>query len=392
MRGEIIHKDVVVLLAFARVDKITNEVKTDLMSVIAASYGANGDVVQMGKATFTPAWGTLTDNQAFDVFTNNALQTTAKRDDGQYAAVYAGGSGKLIRTNGAKQKFLLKITAESAAKISFDNEAISQATNGSGYYTIYEGVVQSGATHYAKRFETSVGNGAVEKGALAFTMHVPAGNEVVLEIYGSAQGTNIYLFPTIAVDFASYDELEKYDFTQILVLASYKSEKQAALQSSYNGLDRADYLEDDLADIAAAYASALQDIKGAEDQAKVDLALAGYQGYLSEIVTISQLSLLKTQYKGELDTFLASLNVEDYTSEAYATIQAFISEGKNKIDNALTENAMDIAVKHAKAEIGLIPVKTGGTSCSSRMSVCAMAAALCLAATVVLRKKKGVNE
>ena len=261
MRGEIIHKDVVVLLAFARVDKITNEVKTDLMSVIAASYGANGDVVQMGKATFTPAWGTLTDNQAFDVFTNNALQTTAKRDDGQYAAVYAGGSGKLIRTNGAKQKFLLKITAESAAKISFDNEAISQATNGSGYYTIYEGVVQSGATHYAKRFETSVGNGAVEKGALAFTMHVPAGNEVVLEIYGSAQGTNIYLFPTIAVDFASYDELEKYDFTQILVLASYKSEKQAALQSSYNGLDRADYLEDDLADIAAAYASALQDLE-----------------------------------------------------------------------------------------------------------------------------------
>ena len=252
-----------------------------------------------------------------------------------------------------------------------------------------------------------------ESGVLAYDMHVPAGNEVVLEIYGASYGTNIYLLPTLKVDFDAYDETENYDFTEIIALASYKTEKQSALQTAYTALDRTDYLADDLADIDAAYASAMQDIKAATDKAKVDLAIAGYEGYISEIVTISTLAQLKTQYKSQLDDYMATLNTAKYSSEDLAKIQAFISEGKTKIDNAITENAMDIAVKHAKAEIELIPVienekdngsngnngdnaNNGGTtstekeeesSCSSSLSLCATTA-LCAVAMVTLRKKK----
>ncbi|MBQ8884949.1 MAG: hypothetical protein IJY62_01045 [Clostridia bacterium] len=383
----------------ADTSKVTNAVKTDLVSVVSASYGASGKAVKMGKTTFAPVWGTLAENKTFDLIENNALQTTAKRDDGIYAAVYAGGSGKMVRTNGAKQRFLLKITSEENLKISFDSEAIASATNGTAYYTIYEGVSKDGSFHYTKHFEKSVGAEAAEAGVLALELHVPAGNEVVFEIYGSAQGTNIYLLPTVIVDPDAYDETKKYDFTAVLELASYKTEKLSALGNAYNGLDRTNYLEADLADIDAAYTAVVQDINAAINKAGVDLALKGYEETFAGIITVSELSALRAQYKGELDTFLSSVKAEEYSSENYAKIKAFIDEGKSKIDSAVTENAMSNAVKYAKSEIALVAkVEAGtpskntesgsGSSCSAGVGFSAMTLIALFAFGVAFKKKE----
>lgn len=367
----------------------SSEFTLDLAGMISSVYGAEGEKVDYNEdVSFEIMHGLLGAEEKFDKFAGSALQTQALNDGGQYASVYAGS--QLVRTNGAKDKLIVKINAKKDIGITVQSAESANPANGTGVFQFMQKTEDDLANeYYAELKSVSVSSAAAAKNVLGGTYSIPAGDTFYLFVNGGAFGTNIYLFPTFVIDSAAFNPENTYDFSAVIALTQYRNAAKAELTAEFAALDETAYEAEDFADLSALYNDYISKIESAETEEQVDFFVAEYGKETEKIFTAAEKSELRAKYVKQIEDCYSSLDLKEYGEEEKAELASIVAEGKEKIAAAKTENAMKIAVEYAVNEMNLVE-KTGERGCNSQFGSLpfAGAAALLGAACLFLRRRK----
>ncbi|HEY8444267.1 MAG TPA: hypothetical protein VIL24_05680 [Clostridia bacterium] len=265
------------LPTFKAVEKQAAAVTYNLIDMISASVISNGAAIEADETIdYHALYGTLENQRVFTAIANNALQSAEKNSDG-YAAVYAGGASKIIRTDTLKgYNFLIKLVVKKNANIKITYPQTSKAFNNGAKstFTLAQARVINSKKYYKILDETEIGLTINQD--IVHTYNLSAGEELYLMIANSNHGTQLILMPYFEIDETAYDSENLTDFSFAQEVENYITAKKAQLAQDYQNLDLSLFKAEDLDEIQNLYDQAVADITAASTIAGVDAIIDAF--------------------------------------------------------------------------------------------------------------------
>ncbi|HHW89516.1 MAG TPA: hypothetical protein GX745_01250, partial [Clostridiales bacterium] len=249
----------------------------NLLDMITSSVSSNGDVIQASETIdYRALYGTLENQKIFTAIANGALQSAEKNPD-TYAAVYAGGAAKMIRTHiNQGYNFIMKLMVKKNTNITvtYPQTASAFSSGAKSTLTLAQAKVINQKKYFKILNETEINESV--SADIVNSYNISAGEELYLVIANSNHGTQLKLMPDFTIDETLYDSENLTDFSFAQEIEDYITAQKAQLASDYENLDTQLFKAEDLPAIQGLYDQVVLDITAASTKETVDELIAGF--------------------------------------------------------------------------------------------------------------------